>query len=74
MPRRCLVSKPKLIITAVLTILVLILIFQNWTAFPVSFLFWSGSLPGTLMLLIAVAIGFVIGLVAAMTWLKSKDA
>jgi hypothetical protein len=31
-------------------------------------------LPGTLMLLIAVAIGFVIGLIAAMTWLKSKDS
>ena len=66
--------KAKLIIAAVLAILVLVLIFQNWTMFPVSFLFWSGSLPGTLMLLIAVAIGFVIGLIAAMTWLKSKDA
>jgi len=67
-------SKPRLIIIAVLVVLALILIFQNWTAFPVSFLFWSGSLPGTLMLVIALAIGFVIGIVSAMTWLKSKDS
>ena len=67
-------SKTRLTIVAVLVVLALILIFQNWAEFPVSFLFWSGSLPGTLMLLIALAIGFVIGLVAAMTWLKSKDS
>ena len=66
--------KAKLIIAAVLAILILVLIFQNWTAFPVSFLFWSGSLPGTLMLLIAAAVGFIIGLIAAMTCLKSKDS
>jgi len=67
-------SKAKLIIAGVLAVLVLILIFQNWAAVHVSFLFWNGSLPGTLMLLITLAIGFVIGLIASMTWLKSKDS
>ena len=67
-------SKTKLIIAAVLVILVLILIFQNLDACPVRFLFWAGSLPVALMLFIALAIGFVIGIIAATTWLKSKDS
>ena len=66
--------KAKLIITAVLIMLVLILIFQNWKEFPVSFFFWSGSLPGTLMLLITLAVGFVVGIIVASTWLRSKDS
>jgi uncharacterized integral membrane protein len=66
--------KAKLIIAAVLVILVLIVIFQNWDAHVVRFLFWSGSLPSALMLVITLAIGFVVGILAASTWLKSKDS
>ena len=66
--------KAKMIVTVVLAVLVLILIFQNWKDFPVSFFFWSGSLPGTIMLLLTLAVGFVIGIIATTTWLKNKDS
>jgi uncharacterized integral membrane protein len=65
--------KTKLIIVAVLAILVLIVIFQNLDAHVVRFLFWSGSLPSALMLVITLAAGFVIGIITTSIWLKNKD-
>lgn len=65
-------SKTRLIISAILIVLVLILIFQNLDPCGVRFLFWAGSLPRALMLLITLLIGFAIGfLVATMQGRKS---
>jgi uncharacterized integral membrane protein len=67
-------NKTKLIIAAVLVVLILIVIFQNLDAMVVRFLFWSGSLPAALMLVIILAIGFVVGALAATLWLSSKGS
>ena len=66
-------NKTKLIIAVILAMLILLLIFQNLDACGIRFLFWSGSLPRALMLFIALAIGFVIGLLVAPMWGKKHS-
>lgn len=52
-----------LIAPAIVAIVVIILILQNTSEdWRLSFLFWSFSLPGALMLILVLAIGFLIGL------------
>jgi uncharacterized integral membrane protein len=61
----------KIILAAVLTLIVLFLIIQNQTPVEVRLFFFKLEMPLVIMLLINTAIGFLIGLLVALSG-KSK--
>jgi len=65
-------KKFKLIVAALAVILVIIVILQNREVVDARILFMTVSMPRALLLFVAVALGFVGGLVAAMSVLKKK--
>ena len=67
------VSKTKLIIAIVIAALVLLLILQNLESCTTRFLFFSVTLPRALMLFIALAAGFIVGLLVATMIRKQKQ-
>ncbi|UCH82988.1 MAG: DUF1049 domain-containing protein [Candidatus Latescibacterota bacterium] len=58
-------SKPKLITTLVLAILLIIIIVQNRSDVIFKFLFWDFPIPLLLLVVLMAALGFVLGLFAA---------
>lgn len=57
-------SKPKLITTLVLAILVIIIIIQNSHNVAFNFLFWHPQISLLLLVVLMVALGFVLGMIA----------
>jgi uncharacterized integral membrane protein len=55
---------PKRILLVLLGLLIGTFIIQNAEAVPVSFLFWTKTISGSIVLLIAFALGLVVGLVS----------
>ena len=58
-------NKPKLIIVLIIAVFILLLIFQNLESCTTRFLFFSVTMPSALMLFIALAAGFIAGLLVA---------
>lgn len=56
---------PKWIVLGVVAVLVVILVFQNMQGVPLRFFFWEFTAPTFLILLIALALGFLVGLVVS---------
>lgn len=56
--------RPKLIAILIMTVLVLIVLFQNLAPVTMKFLFWSPSMPLLALVVILVAVGFVLGVLA----------
>ncbi|MFT5423694.1 MAG: putative integral membrane protein [Phycisphaerales bacterium] len=65
-------KKFKLIVAAIAVILVIIVILQNTESVQTQILFLDMQMPQALLLFVAMALGFIGGLIAAMTVLK-KD-
>lgn len=63
---------PKLIVTAVVAVLVLIFVFQNTEEAPITFLFWDGTVAVWVALLATLVIGFGIGWVVRGSRAKRK--
>ena len=59
--------KAKLIAIIALVLLALIVVIQNASPAPVSFLFWHGRFSLALLLLVAILLGFLIGLLLPIT-------
>ena len=66
-------SKTKLIIAIIIAVLVLLLILQNLESCTTRFLFFSVTMPKALMLFIALAAGFIVGLLVATMRGKHKN-
>jgi putative membrane protein len=62
-----------LYVALVMVVLVLILILQNLESCTTRFLFFEVTLPRALMLFIAVAAGFAMGLLVAVVRSRRKD-
>lgn len=58
-------QRSKLIIALIIAVLILLLVFQNLESCTTRFLFFSITLPRALMLFIALAAGFIVGLLVA---------
>ena len=56
--------KIKLVALLVLTVILLIVVFQNWKAAPFRILFWERNLSPSLIIIIALVLGFGGGLLA----------
>jgi uncharacterized integral membrane protein len=54
--------KPKVIISLILGIVILIIIIQNVQDVPTSILFWTITLPHVFLLFIVFAIGILVGM------------
>lgn len=65
-------NRPKLIIVLIIAVLVLLLIFQNLESCTTRFLFFSVTMPRALMLFIALAAGFIAGLLVVTMRGKQK--
>lgn len=65
-------NRPKLIIVLIIAVLILLLIFQNLESCTTRFLFFSVTMPRALMLFIAVAAGFIGGLLVVTMRGKQK--
>ena len=57
--------KSRLVIALIIAILILLLIFQNLESCTTRFLFFSVTMPRARMLFIALAAGFIVGLLVA---------
>ena len=53
--------KPKLIMGAILAGLMLVFIIQNVTVMNLTFLFWTLSMSGALMMLLVLSVGVILG-------------
>ncbi len=66
-------SKPKLITVAVLTLLAIIILLQNTAAVQTRILFFTVTMPRAFLLLITAALGFAAGVIAAWTFAKKRS-
>lgn len=53
--------KPKLIFGAILAVLVLVFIIQNAAVMNLSFLFWTLSMSGALLMFLILSVGVILG-------------
>jgi uncharacterized integral membrane protein len=59
-------SKPKLIAIIVLAILAVIVVVQNTDSVPMKFLFFTTEQPQAVLLFVATALGFALGVLTAL--------
>lgn len=64
--------KPKVIISLILGIIILIIIIQNVRDVPTDILFWSITLPHIFLLFIVFAIGILVGMMLPGLMTKKK--
>lgn len=57
--------KPKLILILIVVVLALIVLFQNTQVVTFRFLFWSKDISQIVLVLLTLALGFVLGFIAA---------
>ena len=65
-------QKIRLILSVVLIALVLVFVLQNMTVVEVKFLFWSLSVPRSLLIFVTLLLGVIIGWFIAGTLRKSR--
>jgi uncharacterized integral membrane protein len=64
--------KIKLVVLLVLTVILLIVVFQNWKADTFQILFWERNVSPSLLIIIAFVLGFVGGLFACGYFVRRK--
>lgn len=64
--------KPKVVISLILGIIILIIIIQNVRDVPTDILFWSITLPHIFLLFIVFAIGILVGMMLPGLMAKKK--
>jgi len=65
-------GKVKLVVALILIALVVTILVQNSWQAQMRVLFWQGQLPGTVLILISLLIGFGLGLAAPTLWRKRE--
>ena len=62
----------KIVVVAVVALAILIFILQNTVSVEWSFLFWSFSINQWIMLVVALAVGFLVGMVVSAVLRRSR--
>jgi len=65
-------GKVKLVVALILIALVVTILVQNSRQAQMRVLFWQPKLPGTVLILISLLIGFGLGLAAPVFWRKRQ--
>ncbi len=66
-------GKTKLIVALVLAVLTVIVVLQNTEAVQTKLLFITVTMPRVLLLFLMLVIGFILGIVASLSWSKKKQ-
>lgn len=66
-------KKFKQILTLVLSVIALIIVFQNTESIETRLLFFKVTIPRTLLLIINLALGFIAGIIVCLTFSKKRS-
>lgn len=66
-------KKLRLIVTLVLAVLVVIVVLQNTEAVETHLLFATVTMPRAVLLLITALIGFSLGILTSLVWLRTQE-
>ena len=66
-------KKVRLIVTLVLAVLVVIVVLQNTEAVETQLLFATVTMPRAVLLLITALIGFSLGILTSLVWLRTQE-
>jgi len=65
-------DKAKLIVALILAVLTVVVVLQNTEAVSTKLLFVTVTMPRVLLLFLVLAVGFVLGIIASLSWTKKK--
>lgn len=63
----------RLVVTAALAVLVVIVVFQNTEAVETRLLFATVTMPRAVLLLTTALLGFAMGILTSLVWMRKRD-